>query len=106
VTEEKLNGQSRVLGWLGAIALTVVIVSWSLDWTPGYIIASCLTAIVFLWGLSLSDQEAHLNRLAFEKRYAAMNDTQKIDYHLDRSRRLGTNHDANIAQALIEKGRK
>lgn len=69
-------------------------------------LAIALFCVLFLWVMIRIGAEDSRADAAWEERYAHMSDDAKIDHHLDRARRYGTNHDANIAQALIERKRK
>lgn len=103
VTSDWAYNVFRYGALLGVLGLSI---AYSLDSVPGMAISGTVLFLVFLWGSVIRGEQDVEARKAFEEKYAAMNDTQKVDYHLDRARRYGTNHDANIAQALLERNRK
>lgn len=83
-----------VVGMLATYALQL--------WVPFIIVAT----ITFVAGIIAMEAEGAQAHDAWERQYAGMSDDAKIDHHLDNARRYGSNYDANIAQALIERQKK
>jgi hypothetical protein len=95
---------------LYSIVAPFTILSLFVTMTIGYFIGSLpltgISAIIlFGWLLIAWSIEEDERRREWDEHYAQMTDRAKIDYHLDRARRYGSNADANIAQALIARKR-
>jgi hypothetical protein len=106
VTDRSFEIQCRavkVLGWLafftGAFALVF-------SWIPAGVVAGVLVFILGGWVIILGSEEERRAKAEWERVYVSMTDNEKIEHHLFRARSYGSNYDANIAQALIERNKK
>jgi hypothetical protein len=106
VTDRSFERQADIVRYLALVGLLLFAVSYSFDWKAGYIILAGLVTVVFLWSSVLRTEEEARAEAERERVYASMTDDEKIEHHLVRARYYGTNHDANIAQALIERNKK
>lgn len=102
MTRSKALWRTTIL-YLPLAAFVVAAIAWALG---NGILALIIILVIGLWELLRVLEENEHQVQAWENRYVNMTDSQKVDHHLERSRRLGTIHDAEIAQAIIQRNRR
>ena len=92
----------KISPYVGLALVAGIVVAVTFHFVTMFVILTC---VFFALALYVIGEGSSYEAAEWEKRYAAMTDAQKIEYHLDVARRYHSNVDANIAQALIERNR-